>query len=184
MDNAMKAFRDMGKTPYYITGGGHDFPGGNAYVKATLEVLRKTKSWIPDYIFLASGTGSTQAGILVGSKICGVNVKVIGVSIARRKEYGERVIKDFMEDFCKYYDVHVAQKDILLSDNYLFGGYEKYSEQLERTIRGVIAETGIVFDTTYSGKALYGMLDFVKKNHLEKKKILFWHTGGILNALK
>jgi 1-aminocyclopropane-1-carboxylate deaminase/D-cysteine desulfhydrase-like pyridoxal-dependent ACC family enzyme len=27
------------------------------------------------------------------------------------------------------------------------------------------------------------MLDYIKKNKLEDKNILFWHTGGIFNFL-
>ena len=45
-------------------------------------------------------------------------------------------------------------------------------------------ETGLVFDTTYSGKAFYGMMDIIKKKGLKDKKIVFWHTGGIMNLMK
>ena len=37
MDLAMERFRSEGHRPYYVTGGGHDLPGGIAYVTAMAE---------------------------------------------------------------------------------------------------------------------------------------------------
>ena len=45
-------------------------------------------------------------------------------------------------------------------------------------------ETGLMFDTTYSGKAFYGMMQEIEKNKLYDKNIIFWHTGGIMNIMK
>ena len=47
-----------------------------------------------------------------------------------------------------------------------------------------MATTGLVFDTTYSGKAFYGMMDMIKKNNLQGLNNLFWHTGGIMNIMR
>ena len=37
---------------------------------------------------------------------------------------------------------------------------------------------GIVLDPVYTGKAFYGMKQYIKKNKIEDKNILFIHTGG------
>jgi hypothetical protein len=41
--------------------------------------------------------------------------------------------------------------------------------------------SGLLVDETYSGKAMYGMMDIIKKQNL-KGNIMFWLTGGPLNA--
>ena len=38
----------------------------------------------------------------------------------------------------------------------------------------------MLFDPVYSGKALAGMIDYIRKGHFAKgQKIVFLHTGGV-----
>lgn len=73
---------------------------------------------------------------------------------------------------------------IIFNTDYLCGGYEQYTPEMEAYLQQVMRSTGLMFDTTYSGKAFYGMMDYLRKNHLEDKKVLFWHTGGLMNLMK
>jgi len=34
-------------------------------------------------------------------------------------------------------------------------------------------------DTIYTGKAYWGMKEYIKKNNINNKNILFLHTGGV-----
>ena len=188
MDDAMSSLTNSGHNPFYVTGGGHDLPGGIAYVKAIIELHKICEkiNYEPDYIFLASGTGSTQAGILVGLDIVGWNnTKVVGISVARTQERGTDVITSFANMLASHYGI---KKDyasaIIFKDNYLFGGYERFSEEMSSFLDKTMTETGLIFDTTYSGKGFYGMVQEIKKNNLFNKNILFWHTGGIMNIMK
>ena len=36
----------------------------------------------------------------------------------------------------------------------------------------------------FSGKGFYGMMDIIKKEQLQNKNIIFWHTGGLMNLMK
>ena len=187
MDRAMEGFRKQGLNPYYVHGGGHDLPGGTAFVKAVEEIKRQCDEtgYKPDYIFHASGTGSTQAGIVVGlAKVGWGDVKVIGISVARQYERGRQVIAEFANMLGKHYGINNDfTNDIIFCTDYLFGGYEQYSPEMASYLENVMKETGIMFDTTYSGKGFYGMMDYVKKNELQDKNLLFWHTGGLMNLM-
>ena len=68
--------------------------------------------------------------------------------------------------------------------DYLCGGYEQFTPVMDDYLKMAMKETGLMFDTTYSGKAFYGMMDYIKKHHLQDKRIVFWHTGGIMNIMK
>lgn len=188
MDRAMAQYKEAGLKPYYVTGGGHDLPGGIAFVKAVqkLKEVCEAENYKPDYIFHASGTGSTQAGILVGLEAVGWNdVKVVGISVARQYERGKKVISDFANMLGNYYQQNVDYEDrVLFNTDYLCGGYEKYTPEMKSYLDSVMKSTGIIFDTTYSGKGFYGMMDIVSKKHLQNKKLLFWHTGGLMNIQK
>ena len=184
MDRAMEKLKAEGYKPYYCHGGGHDLPGGICFVDAVEELAKRVDK--PDYIFHASGTGSTQAGIVVGlDRVGWSDVKCIGISVARQYERGRQVIAEFANILARHYRMSEWYDDrILFNTDYLFGGYEQYTPEMDAYLKKAMKETGLVFDTTYSGKAFYGMMDYIKKNKLEDKKIVFWHTGGIMNIMK
>lgn len=188
MDRAIINFKKEGFNPYYIHGGGHDLPGGIAFVEAveSLKMRCDTIGYKPDYIFHASGTGSTQAGILVGlEKVGWSDVRVIGISVARQYDRGRKVIVDFANLLAKHYGMPECYEDkVLFCTDYLFGGYEKCSFEMSAFLNAAMKQTGLVFDTTYSGKAFFGMMDLIKKKDLCKQNILFWHTGGIMNLMR
>ncbi len=114
------------------------------------------------------------------------DVKCIGISIARQQERGRQVVIDFANMLSKHYDIEKDySNDVIFNTDYLYKGYETYTTEMKCFIESVIKNTGIIFDTTYSGKALYGMIDIINKNNIyQNKNILFWHTGGIMNILK
>ena len=188
MDRAMEKLIEEGCRPYYVHGGGHDLPGGTCFVDAVRELKRQcdATAYKPDYIFLASGTGSTQAGIVVGCELVGwKEVKVVGISVARQQERGKQVVVDFANMLGEHYGIKKDFADsVVFNADYLFGGYEKYIPEMEVFLRSVMQSTGVMFDTTYSGKAFYGMMDIFKKNNLQNKNIIFWHTGGLMNLMK
>ena len=68
IDRRMEAFRQAGRNPYFIMGGGHGNPGTRACVNTYREIAAyEEQAGISfDYIFHASGTGTTQAGLVSG----------------------------------------------------------------------------------------------------------------------
>lgn len=188
MDRAMDKLRAEGYNPYYVIGGGHNLPGGTCFVDAVRELKRQCdlQGYKPDYLFLASGTGSTQAGIVVGLDLVGWNdVKCIGISVARQQERGKQVIAEFANMLAEHYGVKKDYTDsILFNTDYLFGGYEKITPEMKAYLDNATAHTGLVFSTTYSGKGFYGMMREIEKHGLQDKNIVFWHTGGLMNVMK
>ena len=187
MDAAMFRLKNKGYRPLYIHGGGHDLPGGIALVEAVKELKRKCDliGYKPDYIFHASGTGSTQAGIAVGLDLVGwSDVKLIGISIARQKERGTQVIEEFANELADYYGLNKDYRGkIDFNTDYLCGGYEHFTSEMSEYLDSIMKVTGLVFDTTYSGKAFYGMIDYLKINKINGN-VFFWHTGGLMNLMK
>ncbi|MBO7287944.1 MAG: pyridoxal-phosphate dependent enzyme [Bacteroidales bacterium] len=188
MDKAMEQLTAVGYNPYYVIGGGHNLPGGTCFVDAIKELKKQCDeiNYKPDYIFLASGTGSTQAGIVVGLDLVGWNdVRCIGISVARQQERGKQVIVEFANMLAKHYNIEKDySNDIIFNTDYLYGGYEKYTSEMKEYLKKAMQETGLMFDTTYSGKGFYGMMQEIEKNKLYDKNIIFWHTGGIMNIMK
>ena len=176
---------NSGRRPYVIPGGGHSVHGGAAYVDAMIEALAqfREQEWFPDYIILASGTGSTQAGLIVGAAQLGLSVQIIGISIARPAERGRLAV----EEICVELERETGGSSnwaVDFRDNWTAGGYEKLDE---RTIRAIVfaAETeGLILDPTYTGKALAGLMGICHSGEIPPgASVLFWHTGGLPNLL-
>ena len=126
MDMAMENLKKEGYNPYYVVGGGHNLPGGTCFVEAVEELKRQCDAmgYKPDYVFLASGTGSTQAGIVVGLDLVGwSDVKCIGISVARQKERGTQVIAEFANMLAAHYGMpQDYEEKIIFTADYLMGG--------------------------------------------------------------
>ncbi|MFK8265419.1 1-aminocyclopropane-1-carboxylate deaminase/D-cysteine desulfhydrase [Capnocytophaga cynodegmi] len=186
MDEAMHRYKKKNKKPFYIFGGGHNIEGGYAYVKAINELQRyKIKhNWEPKYIFLASGTGSTQSGILAGlDKFDFKNTKVIGVSVARKSSQAEKIVDELYKSLCVSYQISYTERTSIVLDDYLCGGYGSYDKNIEEVARTSVKNFGITLDCCYTAKAFHGMIDFMNKNNISKRDVLFWHTGGIFNFM-
>lgn len=186
MDKSMEAFTKEGLKPYYIHGGGHDLPGGIAFVEAIKELKSQCDSiaYKPNYIFVATGTGSMQAGMVVGLDLVGwSDVHLVGLSIARKERRGKKIVVDFANNLSKHYRQEKDYTDaIIFNTDYIGRGYGQTASKQECLfIRDVRINNGLLLDRTYTGKAMYGMIDFIKKNKI-KGNILFWFTGGPLNA--
>ena len=154
-----------------------------AYVDAYREIMQQCKEegLQFDYIFLASSTNATQAGLTVGKLLSGDRTDIVGISVNRGKNRGRDVLpKDVVRYFNeKQYRLPENWEDsIIFSDEYLSGGFGKYDSNIEGTIAKMYQENGIPLDPIYTGKGFYGMIEYLKKNQISEKNVLFWHTGG------
>lgn len=177
----LEELRAKGYKPYFIQGGGHGDIGTRAYVDAYDEIVNyeRERDVHFDYIFHASGTGTTQAGLVCGKLIHGHNREIVGISNARKNPYGGQIVLNSVNSYLESLGrEHVITKVINFIDDYVLDGYGTYNDDILETIRDVLINDGIPLDTTYTGKAFWGMKEYIKKNQIIDKNILFIHTGG------
>lgn len=183
IEKTMKKLEEQGQKPYFITGGGHSYLGTRAYVKAYQELLEQAdeRGIEFDYIFVAAGTGTTHAGLVVGNKAANRKTKVIGISVARRQERGLQVLKECIEEYREAYNdkIDYSQEELVFEDDYIGEKYGDVYKGIVETIKQVIQTDSIILDPVYTGKAFYGMKEYIKKHGIEAKNILFIHTGGL-----
>ena len=186
----MNDFRQEGYNPYYIYG--NIYGQGNvtvpmeAYLAVYQEILQQEAELGChfDYIFLASSTNTTQSGLLAGHLLVGDARKIVGISVTRSSERAVAVINENLQEYqdkrgITFHDS--TESEILVEDKYLAGGYSRWNREIIEVIRSVYRTEGIGLDPTYTGKAFWGMLEYLKEQKITGKRILFLHTGG--NAL-
>ena len=184
IEQIIQECKSNGKKPYYIygdkSGKGNEAVATRAYIKAYKEIgnqLQDLNKTI-DYIFLASGTGMTQSGLIAGKTINSGKETIIGISVAREAKKERQVIREFLKESLKEHTFSYTDQDIIIEDGYVPKNYGQFDSQIEQTIEDVYTHFGIPLDPTYTGKAFTGMLNYISKNTLKNKNILFIHTGG------
>jgi 1-aminocyclopropane-1-carboxylate deaminase/D-cysteine desulfhydrase-like pyridoxal-dependent ACC family enzyme len=136
-----------------------------------------------DYLFLASGTGTTQAGLVCASLMKNDARNIIGISIARPQKRGQEIVIDSIREYLAAFapeknDEVRIRKAVRFLDDYTSGGYGLSDDAIEVTIRAALKNYGIPFDHTYTGKAFEGMKEYIEVKYIEDSNILFLHTGG------
>lgn len=176
----------MGEQPYEIPGGGHCTEGAMAYHDAMLQTTSQLEvlSWKPDIVICASGTGTTQAGLIAGCETAGLSCRIIGVSVARQNPRGSHIVA---EAYHRLRQQFVSVRDPLpveFRDEWVGGGYENVSDRVLDVIRHAARSDGLILDPTYTGKAFVALIDLINSAQIASgSRILFWHTGGLLNLL-
>ncbi len=167
--------------PYFIPGGGHGNLGTEAYVDCYNEIKKyeKKNNIFFDYIFFATGTGTTQAGLVCGQYLNkDFNRKIIGISIARKEERGKQIVIDSIKNYLNNNEKEFIDL-VEFNDKYISNGYGEKNKEIFETIKSVLFSNGIALNSTYTGKAYYGMLEYLKENRIENKNVLFINTGGL-----
>ncbi len=168
-----------GKRPYFIEGGGHGNIGTEAYVQCYNEIKEQEQALgiYFDYLFFASGTGTTQAGLVCGQILNKDARKIIGISIARKNPRGRDIIIDSIRSYLKERGIeNEIQANTFFIDDYI-SGYGKDDIRVRKTINHILRIYGIPLDMTYTGKAFMGMTEYLR--NMKGSNVLFIHTGGI-----
>lgn len=170
--------------PYIIFEGASDALGTFGYFAAIEEIaaqLQQEKLKI-NYLVVATGSGGTQAGLLMGQKFYRQPFQVIGFNVCDDEAYFVEKINRISNESIKKYNIPLEIKpaDIKIIDGYVGEGYALSRPEEIEFIKLVARSEGLILDPVYTGKALFGLSDQIKQGTFKKgEKILFIHTGGV-----
>ena len=187
MNEVADDLRAQGYKPFIIR---HTIPDVSAilgtvgWVNAADELVTQLKDHHIDaqYVVLANGGGLTQAGLVLGSKYLSADYKVIGISVFKKESAAVEAVKEYADavsDFLRL-GIKIRPSDLEIVDSYVGEGYGIPSEECMNVIRLVAQTEGIFLDPVYTGKAMAGLIDLIKKGRFKSTDtIVFIHTGGI-----
>lgn len=187
VEQLMKDLFLLGKKPYFIPIGGSNPTGALGFVEACRELKQQLQQQDlkMDYIFFASCSGGTQAGLLLGKEKYGLEGTLMPVSI-QKPELDETPLELLVLDIVNLAKpvtgierVFLAE-DLALIRGYDEAGYGVVTPQEKKAIHELARSEGIFLDPVYTGRAFFAMMDYLQKGLPEPgSKILFWHTGGL-----
>jgi D-cysteine desulfhydrase len=172
-----------GRKAYVIPGGGSNPVGATGYVACAEEILAQTFDLgiNIDRIICASGSAGTHAGLVTGFQGNNSNIPVIGINVSRPSGEQEQLVYDLVEQTADHVGVNsdISAETVRCFDEYVGPGYSLPTPEMAEAVRMLAGLEGILIDPVYTGKAMAGLIDLVRKGFFDKKEnILFIHTGG------
>lgn len=195
----MKAlFFKIRKPKYYFM-----FPGGSplfgfgtplgtiGFINAIFELKEQIDKNIipePDEIFIAGGSIGTSAGLVAGCKLLGLNSRINIVAVYADLIANSSAVVRNANKAIRYLSkrdktvpkISITENDFHFIKGYLGQGYGM------KTLKGQTAvdkiyelegkDKGFYLDTTYTGKTMAAMFDFLADRENKDKKVLFWNT--------
>jgi D-cysteine desulfhydrase len=186
MEEIAEEVRKNGHKPYLIPYGGSNGVGAVGYVVAMAELVGQLNApgITIDHSVVASSSGGTQAGLVLGKKIARFEGSVLGISIDK----GERSAEPFEEEMAVIanatakrlgLDIRCSAQDFKVRYEYLGQGYGVVGDLEREAIHLMGTLEGILLDPVYTGRAMGALIDMIRKSEFRKESnVLFWHTGG------
>ena len=136
-----------------------------------------------DYLFHATGSGGTLAGLQAARALLGSDTEIISINVNKKGP-------DYLDDIVRLANgtlsllgapdgLRVQREDLHIDPGYYLPGYEQPNEASNEAIRILARKEGLVVDPVYTGKGLAGMLDYLHTGKIPKgSTAVFLHTGG------
>jgi 1-aminocyclopropane-1-carboxylate deaminase len=181
---AVEAVRRAGGKPYGIPAGASDHPlGGLGYAGFVEELCAQERAlgFQFDAIITASGSGSTQAGMVAGFAEKDRARQVIGIDITARPTETRAMVKRIAERTAQMLGLKraIGDEDIVLVEDYAYPAYGLPSAETLDAIRLVGRLEGLITDPVYEGKSMQAMIDMVRAGRFPAgARLLYVHLGG------
>jgi len=186
MEEIAEDYKKRGKRPYVLPLGGSTSIANLGWVNGSLELNNQAneQDLKIDYVVVAGGSLGTVSGLFAGFKLCNSDVKTICISVLNdNKDDCKSKITSFIQQIADLMELSFqfngGEIDIFV--DYLGPGYAKKAEESIEAIKLVAQTEGILLDPVYTGKAMWGLIDLIKKKGFFTKEdnVVFLHTGGV-----
>lgn len=184
MEGIKHEMEQKGFKPYIIPEGASNGIGSFGYYTAMEEIIGQEKEMNMhfDCIVLATGSGGTYSGLWLANKLHNNPADIYGIIVGSDAEYFKSRIPEILNESMKYLDVNipVSKDEINIIEDYVGRGYALSSPEELEFIADLARSEGVILDPVYTGKAMYGLCNEIKKGTFkDHKNILFIHTGGL-----
>jgi len=166
-----------GRRPYVAPRGGACATGALGYRLAVDEVLGQLdgRRWT---VVVAVGAGGTLAGLVAGVVAHGRPVRVVGASVSRPVDEVAARVRDLAQEVARRCgDGPPEARDVEVVDA-RGPGHGVASAEGDAAAAAALRCAGLVLDPVYTAKALSVLASVVPDG-----PALFWHTGGLLDAV-
>lgn len=173
---------------YVIPTGGSNATGALGYAACAEELANQARALeelqLTDILHASSSAG-TQAGLVAGFAALGAgsDIRVHGINVSEPDQQSlfdavQGIASELLQTHQTGTPLDPGQ--IHIDSRYLGDGYGLPTELTLEAIRKVAALEGLLLDPVYSGKAMGGLIDRIRRGEFDTvRDLVFIHTGGI-----
>jgi D-cysteine desulfhydrase family pyridoxal phosphate-dependent enzyme len=181
MERLAVEVQHQGGRPYVIPLGASTPLGAAGFARGVAEIA--TTAVKPDVIVHATSSAGTQAGLVAGCALLGLQPRIIGVSADEPADRLRTLVRELIEGMASMLGAKRAtiglDRDIEVDDSQVGDGYGVPTASSTEALELVARREGILLDPVYTAKAMAGLIARVRQGEFnEGQTILFWHTGG------
>lgn len=176
--------RRAGARPHVIPIGGSTPTGALGYVRCGLELLRQAdeQGIRIDHVVHTTGSCGTQAGLLAAMLASNSGIEVTGISVSHSSAELVPLARELTAAVLDRLGVgaEVPEDAIAIEDGYVGAAYGQPTPGMVEALELAGTLEGLVFDPVYTGKALAGLIDLVRRGRFRPDQtVVFIHTGGV-----
>jgi D-cysteine desulfhydrase family pyridoxal phosphate-dependent enzyme len=179
----VEALERRGERPYVIPVGGSSPIGALGYVAGTLEMLGQLYELgeAPVRLYFGSGSRGTQAGLTVGRAVYRAPYRLAGIAVSGGEpEKTMRAMRISRElGVLLGLELDLQAEDFVTDPDYIGTGYGIPTPACLEAIALLARTEAIFLDPVYTGKAMAGMIDHIRRRLIKPTDtVMFLHTGG------
>jgi L-cysteate sulfo-lyase len=182
LDEVTETLRDLGLNPYAVPAGAEMPIGTIPYAVAMEELHLQTQKerFSPQNILVATGTGGTLAGLILGAHMLELDVNIIGISVLSDAETTEKRVESLINRIIDDYpEVKAFEPKINIDDSFMGEGYGILSSTVKTSLDMFAKMDGIILDPVYTAKAGVALMRMaLNRDITADSHTVFWHTGG------
>lgn len=181
METVAAEARAAGRRPFVVPLGASTPTGALGFARGVAELV--TAGHRPHVIVSATSSGGTQAGLIAGAALLGLDARILGVSADDGAASLAGTVRTLVEGMAAALGAKPASlhldRPIEVDDGFVGGGYGVPTPESTEALELVARTEGILLDPVYTAKAMAGLIARVRDGQfLPDETVLFWHTGG------
>jgi L-cysteate sulfo-lyase len=173
--------RSEGHRPYLVPYGVSNGLGAVGYATTIVEIAEQCRAlgFEPDAIVHCSGSGGTQAGLVVGASACLPRTRVVGIDVDAEPERVRHDVVACAEAAADLLDLPFSARDVEVVAGHAGPAYGIPHAETIEAIRLAGRLEAMAVDPVYSGKGLAGLIALVREGRWRRDRdVVFIHTGG------
>jgi D-cysteine desulfhydrase len=183
MDHEAQALAQAGRKAYVIPGGGSNALGGLGYVACAQELQQQLfeQGLRIDRLVVASGSSGTHGGLVAGFLGNRIDIPIVGIGVSRDPEVQDPIVHREAQAICDLLGIglQVPRESVLTFGEYWRPKYSIPNARMVEAVQLFARTEAILLDPVYTGKAMAGMIDLIRKGWFRPdENLLFLHTGG------
>jgi len=186
---------NRGRFPKVIPIGGSSPLGVLGFVNAAFELkeqILRGEIPEPDYIYVASGSMGTAAGLMLGFRAINSKTRVVAVRVNSDNFVNAKGMANLINKTNSLLSsldpsfprLEFSEHDIDIRHSFYGKHYAHFTEEGMEAVALMEKYGGIKLEGTYTGKAFAALIDDGKKSSLGDKVLLFWNTYNSLDFSK